>query len=64
MQSTSTQGGVEGRVLLLREEWDAVYQYSGRSGRQSVITQGGVGCSLLVLREGWKAECYYSENIL
>ena len=28
--------------LVLREGWDAVYQYLGRGERQTVVTQGGV----------------------
>ena len=43
-------GGV-GKTLLLRDGWDAVSQFSGRDGRQTVATsgerststQGGVG---------------------
>ena len=41
----------EGKTLLLRDGWDAVSQFSGRDGRQTVTTsgersttaQGGVG---------------------
>ena len=46
---TILQGG--STPLVLREGWDAVYQYSGRGGRQSVITQGGVREGLLLGRE-------------
>ena len=50
------QGG--GRPLVLREGWDAVYQYSGRGarGRQtfSFSTKRGVEDELLVRREGWE----------
>ena len=31
-------GGGEGRPLVLREGWDAVYQYSERDGRQTLFT--------------------------
>ena len=37
-----------GRPLVLRERWDAVYQYSGRGGRQTVVTEGGVEDELLL----------------
>ena len=30
--------GGEGRPLVLREGWDAVYQYSERDGRQTIFT--------------------------
>ena len=35
MKSISTEGGVGGRVLLLREGWEMDYYYAGRveSGR-------------------------------
>ena len=32
------RGGGGGRPKLLKEGWDAVYQYSGRGGRQTVVT--------------------------
>ena len=43
--------GGGGKTLLLRDGWDAVSQFSGRDGRQTVATsgerststQGGVG---------------------
>ena len=35
--------------LVLREGWDAVYQYLGRGERQTVVTQGGV-------EDEWKEE--------
>ena len=41
-----------GRPLVLRERWDAVYQYSGRGGRQTVVTEGGVEDELLLRKEG------------
>ena len=44
--------GGGGRPLLLREGWDAVYQYSGRNNRQTVVTVGGAEDELLVSREG------------
>ena len=46
----------EGRPLVLREGWDAVYQYSGRGarGRQTFVTKRGVEDELLVRREGWE----------
>ena len=31
--------GLEDEPLLLREGWDAVYQYSGR-GKETVVTEG------------------------
>ena len=45
-----------GRPLVLREGWDAVYQYSGRGalGRQTFVTKRGVDDELLVRREGWE----------
>ena len=30
--------GGGGRPSVLKEGWDAVYQYSGRGGRQTVVT--------------------------
>ena len=30
--------GGEGRPIVLREGWDAVYQYSERDGRQTIFT--------------------------
>ena len=47
---TILSGG--GRLLILREGWDGVYQYSGRSGRQIVVTEEGVEDELQVRREG------------
>lgn len=41
-----------GRPLVLRERWDAVYQYSGRGGGQTVVTEGGVEDELLLRKEG------------
>ena len=41
-----------GRPLVLRERWDAVYQYSGRGRRQTVVTEGGVEDELLLRKEG------------
>ena len=35
-------GGEGGRPLVLKEGWDAVYQYSGRGEKQTVVTEGGV----------------------
>ena len=37
-----------GKLLVLRERWDAINQYSGRGGRQTVVTEGGVEDELLV----------------
>ena len=34
--------GGGGRPLVLKEGWDAVYQYSGRGEKQTVVTEGGV----------------------
>ena len=45
-----------GRPLVLREGWDAVYQYSGRNSRQTVVTVGGAEDELLVSREGWEVD--------
>ena len=28
--------------ISIRGRWDAVYQHSGRDGRQTVVTEGGV----------------------
>ena len=42
-----------GRRLLLREGWDAIYQYSGRGGWHTVVTEEGMEDELLVPREGW-----------
>ena len=36
------RGGGGGRPLVLKEGWDAVYQYSGRGEKQTVVTEGGV----------------------
>ena len=33
-------GGGGGKTLLLRDGWDAVSQFSGRDGRQTVATGG------------------------
>ena len=49
-------GGGGGRPLVLREGWDAVYQYSGRNSRQTVVTVGGAEDELLVSREGWEVD--------
>ena len=46
--------GREDEPLVLREGWDAVYQYSGRGGRQTVVTGEGLEEKLLVRREGWE----------
>ena len=35
-------GGGKGWPLALRGRWGAVYQHSGRDGRQTVVTEGGV----------------------
>ena len=48
--------GEGGRPLVRREGWDAVYQYSGRDGRQIVVTEGGAEDELLVRREGWEVD--------
>ena len=42
----------EGRPLVLREGWDAVYQYKGSGVRQTVVTEGEVEDKLSVCREG------------
>ena len=34
--------GGGGRPLVLKEGWDAVYQYAGRGEKQTVVTEGGV----------------------
>ena len=34
--------GGGGLPLALRDQWDAVYQHSGRDGRKTVVTEGGV----------------------
>ena len=34
--------GGGGKPLVLKEGWDAVYQYSGRGEKQTVVTEGGV----------------------
>ena len=51
---TILSGG--GRPLVLREGWDAVYQYSWRDGRQTVVTEGGAEDELLIRREGWEVD--------
>ena len=48
--------GGGGRPLVLREGWDAVYQYSGRNSRHTVVTVGGAEDELLVSREGWEVD--------
>ena len=40
--------------FVLREGWDEVYQYWGKSGRQSIIARRGVRDGLLLRREGWE----------
>ena len=40
-----------GRPSVLREGWDAVYQYSGRDGKQTVDTEEEMEDELLVRRE-------------
>ena len=45
-----------GRRLLLREGWDAIYQYSGRGGWHTVVTEEGVEDELLVPREDWAVD--------
>ena len=37
-----------GKLLVLRERWDAINQYSGKGGRQIAVTEGGVEDELLV----------------
>ena len=37
--------------MVLRDGWDAVYQYSWRDGWQTVVTEGRVEDELLVRRE-------------
>ena len=51
---TILSGG--GRRLLLREGWDAIYQYSGRGGWHTVVTEEGVEDELLVPREDWAVD--------
>ena len=36
-------GGGGNRPLVLKEVWDAVYQYSGRGEKQTVVTGGRGG---------------------
>ena len=36
-------GGGGGRPLVLKEGWDAVYQYSGRGEKQTVVSGGRGG---------------------
>ena len=43
---TILSGG--GGALVLREGWDAIYQYSGKGGRQTFVTEGRVENELLV----------------
>ena len=45
-----------GRPLLLREGWDAIYQYSERGGWHTVVTEEGVEDELLVPREDWAVD--------
>ena len=47
-------GGGGGKPLVLRNGWDAVYQYSRRGGRQTVVTEGGVEDELLERRDEWE----------
>ena len=51
---TILSGG--GKPLLLREGWDAIYQYSGRGGWHTVVTEEGVEDELLVPREDWAVD--------
>ena len=45
----------EGRPLALREGRDAIYQYSGRCGKQIVVTEGGERqIKLSIRKEGWE----------
>ena len=53
-----------GRPLVLRERWDAEYQYSGRGGRQAVVTEGGVEDKLLVRGEGWEVDAFVTATDL
>ena len=46
--------GLEDEPLVLREAWDAVYQYSERGGGQTVVTGGGLEEELLVRKEEWE----------
>ena len=49
--------GLEDGPLLLREGWDAVYQYSGPGGVEGKLLLqdwGGLEDKLLVRREGWE----------
>ena len=41
---------------MLREGWDAIYQYSGKGGRQTFVTEGRVENELLVQKEGWEVD--------
>ena len=51
---TILSGG--GGALVLREGWDAIYQYSGKGGRQTFVTEGRVENELLVQKEGWEVD--------
>ena len=48
--------GGEGRPSVLREGWDAVNQYSGRDGRQTVFTEVRAEDELLVRMLGWEVD--------
>ena len=45
-----------GRPLVLREGWDAVYQYSGRGGKKTIVIEMGVEDELLAGKEGWEVD--------
>ena len=47
-----------GRPTVLREGQDAVYQYSGRDGKQTVDTEEEMEDELLVRREGWEIDVF------
>ena len=51
----------EGRPSVPREGWDAVNQYSGRDGRQTVFTEIRAEEQLLVRMVGWEVDVLVAE---
>ena len=49
----------EGRPLALREGRDAIYQFSGRCGKQIVVTEGGEGQTINT--QGGVGVCFISK---
>ena len=45
-----------GRPLVLRQGWDAVYQYSERGGKKTVVIEMGVEDELLAGKEEWEVD--------